>query len=74
MQLAIAGHQFEHSDSYTDFCDVCVQVDRLDDVVAEQPVSLALQRSVDRIAVSRFEGAVTALIVASYSPRAPPFV
>ena len=34
MQLALAGHQFEHSLSHTDSCEICVQFDRLDDVVA----------------------------------------
>ena len=43
MQLAIAGHQFEHSAAYTEFCDVCVQVDRLDDLVAES-IGLAVER------------------------------
>ena len=35
MQLALAGHQFEHSPTYSDSCDICVQFDRLDDVVAD---------------------------------------
>lgn len=74
MQLAIAGHQFEHSASYAEFCDVCVQVDRFDDAVAEQPATVVLLRPVNHIAKSRSEVAVIALIVSGYSPRAPPFV
>jgi hypothetical protein len=33
MQLALAGHQFEHSPTYTGSCEICVQFDRLDDVI-----------------------------------------
>lgn len=36
MQLALAGHQFEHSLVYSDSCEICVQFDRLDDVVAAE--------------------------------------
>lgn len=43
MPLAIAGHQFEHVDAtFADTCEVCVQLDRSDDAVAEDRVSAAI--------------------------------
>lgn len=41
LQLSLAGHQFDHVAPFsTDTCHVCVQLDRIDDVSADQPDSL----------------------------------
>ena len=41
LQLTLASHQFNHVAAYfADSCHVCVQLDRIDDAVAEQPASV----------------------------------
>jgi hypothetical protein len=72
MQLAFAGHQFEHSPVYTDSCDACVQLDRLDDVVAGPPGALELLRPAGQEAILRCDTAARVAIVPAFNPRAPP--
>ena len=74
MQLAIAGHQFEHSAAYTDVCDICVQMDRLDDVVAEAPAVVDAFRPADDAAISLPEVFVGKVHITCFNPRAPPLV
>ena len=38
LQLTLASHQFDHVATYfADSCNVCIQLDRIDDSVAGQP-------------------------------------
>jgi hypothetical protein len=74
MQLAIAGHQFEHSADYTDVCEFCVQVDRLDDVVAAPPATLEVPRLASHPGISLAEGSVADLEISCFNPRAPPLL
>jgi hypothetical protein len=74
MQLAFAGHQFEHSATYADSCDACVQLDRLDDVAAQPPVALDFLRPDERDAIPRFETPADVVSVKAFNPRAPPVI
>lgn len=74
MQLAFAGHQFEHSAAYADSCDACVQLDRLDDVVAESLDAPGALRPVTREAMPWSAAPVGILVVPAFNPRAPPVI
>ena len=74
MQLAIAGHQFEHSAHYADVCEFCVQVDRLDNVVAALPATLVIPRPAGHPGISLAEVSVPHLEISCFNPRAPPLV
>jgi hypothetical protein len=42
LQVTLASHQLQHvAVSFADTCDVCVQLDRTDDVAAGQPAPVA---------------------------------
>lgn len=73
LQLSIAGHQFDHSvTSVGDTCELCVQFDRLDDVVVEH-APLALLGHNDRAGgVDVSSGPVYASVIRRYASRAPP--
>ena len=74
MQLAIAGHQFEHSAAYTDFCEICVQADRLDDVVPELTAVAEVCRPAGFSGISPTEISLVDARVSYFHPRAPPTV
>ena len=74
MQLAIAGHQFEHSAAYTDVCEICVQLDRLDDLVAELPAALEVPGPAGHPAIALAEVSVDNPRFTCFKSRAPPLV
>ena len=73
MQLALAGHQFEHSAaSAVESCHVCVQADRLDDSVVESspvtPVAGEQYNEPRQLAVAFVDDSVRR----PFNSRAPP--
>ncbi len=74
MQLSFAGHQFEHSAAYADSCEACVQLDRLDDLIAEPPAVSALHRPTGREPILQVPTVASVAAVPAFNPRAPPFI
>lgn len=74
MQLAFAGHQFEHSLTYADPCEVCVQLDRLDDVVSGEPPADEALAADCSAAIHEPAINVEIAVVRDFNPRAPPTI
>ena len=74
MQLAFAGHQFEHTAAYADFCDACVQLDRLDDIIAEPPTALEFLRPTGHATIALSYALARVEIANAFNPRAPPVI
>ena len=74
MQLSFVGHQFEHSAAYADSCEACVQLDRLDDLVAEPPAVSEVHRPAGREPVLQAPALASVAAVLAFNPRAPPFI
>ena len=74
MQLAVAGHQFEHSATIAESCDICVQLDRLDDSVAEPSAALEVLLPAGRAEDSSAVIPVKTLVAAPCNARAPPVI
>ncbi len=73
LQLSIAAHQFDHVAEYVDEpCYVCVQIDRLDDVAADQSITTPVPLAIDRSASPASESAGSPAIIGGFDPRAPP--
>ena len=73
MQLALAGHQFEHSAaSAVESCHVCVQADRLDDSVVESssftPIAGEQHSEPQQLAIAIVDDSVRR----PFNSRAPP--
>lgn len=72
MQIAVAGHQFEHTGAgAADSCEICVQLDRTDGALlpaGAMPCLAALQQTIDTPAAAYR----TVPRTPAYSPRAPP--
>ena len=73
MQLAVAGHQFEHVDAtFADSCEVCVQFDRSDDTVAEDCVPAAIRTALDDRLPTPFPDHEFQALARGFDSRAPP--
>jgi hypothetical protein len=73
LQVSLASHQFDHVAAYpADTCHVCVQLDRIDDVVVDQADSHAVPFG--RYAEPRRSPAVVVAtaLVRHFESRAPP--
>jgi hypothetical protein len=74
MQLAFAGHQFEHSADYTDVCDACVQLERLDDIVIGDAAADEVSAHPYQVLLDQPAAPIVAAVVAGFSARAPPVI
>jgi hypothetical protein len=74
MQLAFAGHQFEHSAAYTDVCDACVQLERLDDIVVGDAPAAEVSGHPHQDLLEEPAAPIVAAVVAGFSARAPPVI
>ena len=73
LQLSIAGHQFDHSlSSVTDTCDLCVQLDRMDDGMAGHAASQFTYFGVPTQIPLVSTLTVDDVCVHGFNPRAPP--
>ena len=73
LQLAVAIHQFDHVAEYVDdSCQVCIQLDRADDAVANHASSTAIEASVDAPAWQAPAGIVVRALIRGFDARAPP--
>lgn len=72
MQVAVAGHQFEHSaTAVADTCDICTQLERAGGALAPALADAGLF-SARVVAVVPATGSPSVAAAAAYSPRAPP--
>lgn len=74
MQLAFAGHQFEHSAGYNDVCDACVQVERLDDLAVGDAPAVEVAEYLYQTPLNLTAAPIVAAVVAGFSARAPPVI
>ena len=73
LQLSLASHQFDHvAGDSADYCHVCVQLDRLDDAVAEQPAAAMGQAPVYAERLSKPFSVVDRRIRSGLDARGPP--
>jgi hypothetical protein len=73
LQLSLASHQFDHVVTYlADTCHVCVQLDRADDVAADQPMAVAVPFGAPVYAERLTVNVADAADVRQFDPRAPP--
>ena len=73
LQVSSASHQFDHvAGDIADSCHVCVQLDRLDDAVAEQPVAAMGPAPVDAERLTTPFSVVDRRIRTGLDVRAPP--
>lgn len=72
MQLALAGHQFEHSATYAESCDVCVQLDRLDDVSGGDVPVVDFPAAPSGAFFDEFSLWIESPAAIGFNPRAPP--
>lgn len=73
LQLSSAAHQFEHAPGYVDAaCKICVQLDRLDDVVGGHAVIEHQAPVVGRLASPWSPGNAAQLSRRDFDARAPP--
>jgi len=73
LQLALALHQFEHVAEYVeDSCQVCIQLDRVDDVAADRSTSTSMLSTIGNL-VPRAPASVVGLAtIRGFDSRAPP--
>lgn len=74
MQLAFASHQLEHSAAYTDVCDACVQLERLDDIVVGDAPAAEVSGNPHQMLLDQSAAPLVASVVAGFSARAPPAI
>lgn len=75
LQLAFAVHQFDHVADYVgETCQVCVQLDRVDDVTVDHALPAADIHATIAVAIPSSDGLATHGIVRGFNPRAPPFI
>jgi hypothetical protein len=73
LQVSFATHQFDHVAAFSaDSCHVCVQLDRVDDVVADQSDSLSGPRGRHDEPAQSLAAAVYPAFVRHFESRAPP--
>jgi hypothetical protein len=75
LQLAFAVHQFDHVADYVgDTCEVCVQLDRIDDVTVDHALPVAEMHPGASLLAPPSSKAGTYGIVRGFLSRAPPFI
>jgi hypothetical protein len=75
LQLAFAVHQFDHVADYVgDTCEVCVQLDRVDDVTVDHALPVAEIHTSASLLAPPSSRAATFGIVRGFHSRAPPFI
>ena len=73
LQLSSAAHQFEHAPGYVEAaCKICVQLDRVDDVVAGHAVVATQAPIVGRLASAWLSGIAAQSALRDFDARAPP--
>ena len=73
LQVSFATHQFDHVATFSaDTCHVCVQLDRIDDVAADQPDSLSGPRGRHDEPARAPAAAADPAFVRHFESRAPP--
>jgi len=73
MQLAMAGHQFDHSAaSAVESCHVCVQADRLDDATVDNAPLATYERQAHVEPQFSAAARIAEASGRNFNPRAPP--
>jgi len=73
-QVAIAGHQFEHTAStVADTCEICAQLERAGGAPAPALADAGLYSAPAVVAIPAI-GTLTIAAAVAYSPRAPPLL
>ena len=73
LQLSVAAHQFEHvAELLDDSCQVCIQLDRADDTVADHPEAASAPSFHGNLVWQSPANYLAGLQVRGFDSRAPP--
>ena len=73
LQLSVAAHQFDHfAEQIEDSCHVCVQLDRVDDAIANHSTSAPFPSAINTLARQAPASVVDRAFIRGFDSRAPP--